>query len=449
MISLLAAALPGDISIILIAVIFIGCIATVFIFVNSQMKLNKAMREDLKADIAKTQEQVFSQAVEILVGKLTEYTDTVLTERVNDYYSELVARELFPAVNDASLKITQLSEEVIRRQESGMAELAGIMAHSLSDKVKDLILKENEILSSLNETTRLFSGEFANVTQTVKELSAQNINIYSQTKEVSDHVSKAASTLGGTVLNLTGILGELAHSIAQAKKDASENSYFFKELIETTAQVQKIAGTTAETLASQNKITADLLNNAVSSMQLNTEQAAKSVLVEFGANLQSTTDIIEGTVVVLKEIAGNISDSATQFSAGITNSYSELGSNLDSKLSGVAQAMSEAVNAEYQKITSSAENYSKSFGQSINKFNSTLEEHINGLQTITQQLNNNVASFKSETQESSTMFESGMDKSVSAALIQIDEALAEIVKRLVTVTVNIQEAADALPKISK
>ena len=39
-----------------------------------------------------------------------------------------------------------------------------------------------------------------------------------------------------------------------------------------------------------------------------------------------------------------------------------------------------------------------------------------------------------------------MEKTVSEALTQMDNSLAEIVKRLVSVTKNIQEAADALPR---
>ena len=381
-----------------------------------------------------------------MAKKLAEYTDSILIERVNSYYTELVTKELFPSVNEASLKISQLSDKVIKRQEKGMAELANIIAQSLADKTKDYFLQEAETISSLKETTVAFSNELAHITATIQEFSEQNNNVYNKTSVVSASVSEAASLLSGTVAELSTVMGNIGLAMAQTKKDTTANNNMFKDLIETTAQVQKLASASSELLANQNEKTSQMLNDAVNAMQQNTEQAAKAMLSEFSINLNATNASIENAINTLKEITDNINIAATQFSAGISNSYGELGNKLDAKLGSVSEAMSETVNAEYEKIVSSAENYSKSFSQSVTKFNKTLEDHIDGLQIITQQLNNNISSFKNEAKDSSNIFEIGMEKSVGAALNQIDDSLAEIVKRLVSVTVNIQEAADALPK---
>ena len=87
--------------------------------------------------------------------------------------------------------------------------------------------------------------------------------------------------------------------------------------------------------------------------------------------------------------------------------------------------------------------------QNITQLSEALQGHITNLQFITQQLNNNVTSFNETVDLSSSKFEVGMEKSISEALSQMDSSLAEIVRRLVAVTSNIQEAADALPKAVK
>jgi len=202
-------------------------------------------------------------------------------------------------------------------------------------------------------------------------------------------------------------------------------------------------------LSSHNEKTANMLNEAVNAMQVNTENAAKGVLSEFSTNLSETTNAISETVNTLKEISQNINSSANNFSTGISNIYNDFGENLDKNLSNVTEKINEAVSAEYQKIVTSAETYSSTFTGSINNLNVSLETHISTLQTIANQLNNNISNFKGDVDNQTDRFELGIEKTVSEALTQIDSSLAEIVKRLVTVTVNIQEAADALPKAVK
>jgi uncharacterized phage infection (PIP) family protein YhgE len=229
----------------------------------------------------------------------------------------------------------------------------------------------------------------------------------------------------------------------------NENSELAKSLMETTAVAQKLASEANERLAEQNEKTAALLNDAVNKMELNTENAAKAVLAEFSTNLNATTESISNTVTTLKDIAENINSSATNFSSGIDHIYKDFGSDLDKNLNSVTSNISASISAEYQKIVTSAQSYSNSFTESINGLNTSLDQQIGGLKTITDQLNHNVLSFKNDVDMSSSKFEVGMERSISAALEQMDASLAEIVKRLVTVTVNIQEAADALPKAVK
>lgn len=433
---------------ILIAeIILVSLILVAFIIFQSRS--NKKARVTMKRDITITQEELFSNAAELLAKKLADYSETVLVDRINGYYSALVSKELLPTVNDAAKKITELSETVVTRQENGMKELAVMLADLLAAKTNDYIKQEAEIIQSLQTTTAVFSNELSRITGTVNELSTLYSKANEQSTAISQSVSEAANVLSDKILALSTVMDNTANSVAQMQTFINENSEVAKSLAQTTAEAQRLASEANGRLAGQNEMTAQLLNDAVNRMELNTENAAKAVLAEFSTNLNATTESISNTVTTLKDIAESINSSSVNFSSGIDNIYKDFGSDLDKNLNSVTSNISASITAEYQKIVTSAQTYSSTFTDSVSNLNASLEQQIGGLKTITDQLNHNVLSFKNDVDMSSSKFEVGMERSISAALEQMDSSLAEIVKRLVTVTVNIQEAADALPKAVK
>ena len=435
-----------EVSLVLIALFFV----MIFIlFLILQARTNKKSREDLMKNLVKTQESLFNNTAELFASKLTEYTDGVLLEKVNAIYQNLISQDLLPSVDAAARKITELSDTVVKRQEMGMAELAETLSELLASKTRDYIKEEAAVINTLQNTTSLFSGNLSEITTTIAKLSEQYGGAYEQSNAVSVIMSKTTGLLGEKMAELGYMLEKTAQSIENMQEFILQNREVVSTLTETTATVQKLANDSSVLFGVQNEKTAALLNETVLSMKQNTELAAKEVLSEFGSTLTTANTSIENAVISLKEIAENINNSATQFALGITSTYAQFGDTVDAKLTKVTNAFSEAAASEYQKITASAENYSFNFTQGIAKLDEALDTQISNLQTIAQQLNNNVTSFKGDVDMSSSRFEVGMEKSVSAALSQIDNSLAEIVKRLITVTVNIQEAADALPKAVK
>lgn len=426
--------------------IFAALLIFILLFLASQ---NSKSRKTLMKDLSETQRVLFERAAEMLADKLTEYTDKVLVERVDENYSKLISQELLPNVNYAADRIAELSEAVAKRQESGMAQLAEMMADQLAVKTSDYIRKEAVIVTALQDNTDAFAKELSNITQYTHELSDRYSTILVNADNVTAAVSGAMNSLNDKMVGLGNILDGTAHYMAESQTQILQNVAIVKTLIETTNKVQKIASDSALMLNSQNDKTAGLLAQAVGAMQQNTENAAKAVLFEFNTNLKTTTDLITGAVTSLKDISININNSASQFSKGLSGTYDEFGNNISNVLTGITDTLSESVSKENERIIASAENYAKGLTNSIFEFNSSLDGHITNLQTITQQLNNNVSSFKGDVDMSSSRFEIGMEKSVGAALEQMDISLAEIVKRLVSVTENIQEAADALPKAVK
>jgi len=449
MLNFLNEMLSGPVAFGLIAEIVVGFLIIIVIFIFLQSKQNKKSRENMKRDIIVTQEELFSNAAELLAKKLAEYTDRVLVEKVNNHYNQLITKDLLPTVNEATKRIAEISEQTMKTQENGMKELAVMLADLMASKTTEYIEKQGEVIFSMQNTTATFSNELTKVTSNINELSNLYTNAYEQSNAISSSVSSAATMLSDKIIELGTVMDSATQSIASMQTNINDNNEMIKSLHLANEQAQNLALQATNELSSHNEKTANMLNEAVNAMQVNTENAAKGVLSEFSTNLSETTNAISETVNTLKEISQNINSSANNFSTGISNIYNDFGENLDKNLSNVTEKINEAVSAEYQKIVTSAETYSSTFTGSINNLNVSLETHISTLQTIANQLNNNISNFKGDVDNQTDRFELGIEKTVSEALTQIDSSLAEIVKRLVTVTVNIQEAADALPKAVK
>lgn len=327
-----------------------------------------------------------------------------------------------------------------------MANLAEALTNQLAAKTRDYIRQEAIIITSLQETTAQFSKELGQVTANTQVLAASLYGTCQQASSTSVATAEAASALFDKISALTTALDGTMQAISLSQANILDNCSAAKSLGDTTLEMQKLTAESSAGLTAQNEKIAVLLSDTIQAMQHNTEEATKGVLTEFTANLGIATNSISATIDSLQAIADGIKLSAAEFARSLSNSYNTVGSSLDEKMISVTDKVSQAIAAEYDKILKSTESYSLNFSQGVSQLDSSLETHISNLQTITQQLNNNVNSFKGDVDTSSSRFELGMEKSVAEALAQMDSSLAEIVKRLVAVTANIQEAADALPK---
>ena len=131
-------------------------------------------------------------------------------------------------------------------------------------------------------------------------------------------------------------------------------------LSETTERVQQLAERSAFLLADQNERTAGLFNDAISSMQQSAELSAKTVASELSMNLGTTAELINNTVANLSEIAQSINRSAEQFASGISTSYNDFGNQINERLAGVTQSLSDSISDQCQKIAQSTETCSTS-----------------------------------------------------------------------------------------
>ena len=434
---------------VILSLIFMGFIILLIVFLLVQAKMNRKARENMMKDLVKTQETIFSNASELLAEKLTVYTDSVLFERVNNLYTDLLSQNLLPAVNEASATVTKLSEAVVNRQETGMVEIADVLAELFASKTRDYIQQEAGIIASLQETTESFSANLEYISTNIQQLSLRFSNVYEQANAIAVTVSESSELLSSKL----GMLGEMfdstANSFTEMNNRIAQNKESVLALSETTRNIQQLTHRSAQLLSEQNERTAGLFNDAIQSMQQSAEVSAKAVVSELSMNLGTTAELISGTVTNLADIAEKIQNSATQFASGISSSYDDFGNNINEKLGSVTQTMSDSIAEQCQKIVYSTETCSNSLAQNLTQMNDTLQGHITNLQFITQQLSNNVSSFNDGVDLSASRFEVGMEKSISSALAQMDHSLADIVKRLVAVTSSIQDAADALPKAVK
>lgn len=430
---------------ILLGVVFGGFLVLFLLFAILSGRANKRICENMKKGLVLTQEQMFSNAASLLADKLVEYTDGLLLDRVNQNYVRLVSEDLLPSVNSAAEKITELAEQVTRRQEQGMEVLAEHFAGMLASKTEQYIQMEFQVVDSLRQSAGNFSAELSHAVSAVRELGSLQDTALEQVKAVSDAAGQAAVTLSGQIGLLGAAMEGTRQSVDEIHSLVEQNGRLAASMTSAAAQVQQTAEDSARLLAEQNQITAQNLRDASGSIQENTSLAAKAVLEEFTAGIAGTTSSITDSVAALKQISEEIHSSATRFSESLAGSYQGLGDNLDQTLERVGAALNDTVSSQYQKMVLGAEHYSESFLRSMATLQSDLDAHIANLQSATGQLNHNMALFKEETGASTHRFETGMEEAVSAALGQLDASLAEIVSRLAAVTASIQEAAAALP----
>ncbi|MDD2361447.1 MAG: hypothetical protein PHH84_00575 [Oscillospiraceae bacterium] len=429
--------------------IIIGVILILFIFLLIQERINRKARANLMKDLVETQEIIFKNAAALLSDKLSEYTDTVLLAKVNNIYTKLLKENLFPSVDDASKKITELNESVVRRQEEGLVQIADVLAELFAAKVREYIEQEVVVISSLQETTTQFSKELLGITETVQELSLRYSNVYEQANEIATTVSASSELLSTKVDKLGDMFDGTAQSIEIMQSSVLESKEIVNAMSQTTAHIQQLSNEAAGLLSDQNERTANLLTDAINTMQQSAQTSAQSVVSELGVHLTATTDLMSGTVTTLKDIVEQINSVANRFSEGLSSSYTDFGDNINQRLAEVSDTFSQSITDQCLKMSSSTEACSNNISQNLLQLNDVLKGHISNLQIITQQLNDNISTLGEGVDKYASRFESGMDSSVSAALGQMDSSLAEIVKRLVKVTSNIQEAADALPKAVK
>lgn len=445
----LAAALSNDNLTIIFGILFIGVILLIVGFLLFQSRANHILRKSMRDDLSKVQGELFNTAADMLAKKLTAYTDRVLVEKVKANYDQLISQELLPSVNAAADKIAELADAVTRRQEEGISKLAEELAGQMAAKTRDYIRQEAIIITSLQDSTVQFTKQLDKITTSTEDMTAHLQEIYNRAAEVSASAAGTADSLSEKMASLTTVLDNTLAAVQRTQESVQDSCSAAKNLGDTTLEMQRLAGETSSSLTHQNEKIARLLADTISTMRENTEQATKMVLKDFGSQLNYATTSITDTIASLQSIADGIRLSATQFADSLAGSYNTISSSLEEKIVGVTDKVSATVADEYEKIRRSAEAYSSDFSQGLQELHSSLEGHISNLQTVTQQLNNNVSSFKNDVDTSSSRFELGMEKSVSEALSQMDTSLAEIVQRLVTVTNSIQEAADALPKAVK
>lgn len=438
--------LSNQISVVVLLATVIILILFFILFVVYLTRSNRKMCRAMNASLSEAQERHFTKAAELLADKLSTYTDQVLVEKVNDVYTKLVAQDLLPAVNLAAVRITELSEAVTAKQESGMRELATMMADLLAEKTRDYLFAEKQIITMLNENVTAFSGELDRITQNVSQLTMLQDAIHEQSKTTFSNVSNASNLLSSKISELDVIMHSTVNSVVQIQQLVNDNSETVRLLVDSTAQVQSSVGQSLELLSNNNQKTADIIHDAVYSMQQNSELAAKTLVSEFGTVVTGLTQNITSVLMELHDISGKIQATSMEFSGAIHTVTDGFNSHLGDTLNDINNIISKSVSAEYKKIVMGAEEYSNTFTSSINSLNVDLDNHISSLQTLTEQLTHNITTTKSGFDYASQSFQSSLETSISSALNQMDRSLADILQRLVEVTVNIQDAADALPR---
>lgn len=431
------------------SIVFFVFALFIVLFLIIRAIVSKSGKIKIVNELAKQQERLLSSALENFSKSLMEFTDNVLVNKISENYENLISKDLLPTVNESAKVLMDLSEKVVEKQENGMKELAEQLGQLFTERTNEFISEQFNVIKQLSETAQAFNDNLDNINQGLQSVSTQYEQLFDGTNSVSDSFNRSMKYLESNITALSVVMDSTTNSVEKIQNNITQSNEILNSISGVTLELNRSATDSAENLATQNEKIAMLLNDAVNSMQHNTEQASNELLNEFSSTLSNTAISMEGTVSSLNEIVESINNAATNFSEGINETYNKFSDVTGQNLMEITNIINQSLQDEYGKIVTGAQSYSDGFTKNINELSETLEGHISNLQTVTRSLSNTVDNFKSETDSSEERFELGMEQSVSAALNEIDSALAAIVRRLVDVTVSINEAADAIPKAVK
>lgn len=426
--------LAGEVpSVFLLATLLLFLIA-VLLFVWLQARSHKRLAQGLR-EASTLQEKATAQLAKEFSHKLVEYTNGPLFERVNGQYEKLVKQNLTPAVNEAAQRIQILSEQVVRRQEQGTTALANMLADKLSGRIHDFVKAEALMVKAVQDNVQNFGGQLSMVSGSLSDITGLQEQSALATREALQSLMAGNELLERNILRLEAMLEKSAGSGQRLQGLMEQNASTVEALAAATAAAHEEAKAAANTLASA---------HAEGSRQLT--QAAEALSAHFTRATQEITSPLANVTRELSGISGSLNSASTQLGQVVNELYQSFGSNLSKLLEDVVATLSRSAAVEYQKILKSAEEYSGSFVQATNSLNVDVDKHVEDLRLITEQLSLNISTFRGGFENTSATFQDGLEQAMQKALTQLDGSLAEILKRLLQVAQNLQDAADALPR---
>ncbi|OJU15905.1 MAG: hypothetical protein BGN88_05325 [Clostridiales bacterium 43-6] len=433
-------------AILLLAVSFFVFAIIMIIMLIIMIRSSRLDRKALIKQLSNVQDNMFTSSAQILAEKLTDFAGTTMLQKINENYAAMVNQNLLPQVNDAAQTVSRLSEALVIRQESGMRELAQAFIDLLSEKTNENAQLQNEIIGQLKQTAADFSREVGLVSSSVKELADLQNYTLNMSGSLSQNIAGTVDELCNKIKSLEDIYGNTAMSISDLQKNITDSANIIKSLNEAATAAERSAAQANIRLTEYSENTALLLNSAVQSMQKNTSEAAVAVIEEFSKKININYASVTETVDKLGTISTQISESAFVFRDAIRKVYEDFSEQLNENIDTVASSVAKSVISEYGNITDSAEKLSQTLSDNVRVLNDQFSNQINDLNSFNYQLNNRLDSISSDITAASNKFETGIDKTVEEALNQMDSSVADIAKRLTDVTLNIKDAADALPK---
>lgn len=427
----------------IVAIILLAVAMSVFfvIYTIQTKKAYKNLLETLKDE----QERSSIKTAELLAGKLKEYTDNTLVEKVYEKFNNVFSNDLLPAVNESYDKLSTLSDLVVERQEKGMSELATMLADLLAQKTRDYINEESHVISELKTTVLDFSRELSAITESANTLYGHYEHLYESSEKIFEKVCATATNTVEKLSSLSDTVREIAMLSEKNQNQISENIALVKSLSDNTEKIQDSFKENALAISEQNKLAAEELSSAVASIQGNMEIEVKNIILEFKSSIAGAVDTMTTSIHRLENISERIGINAADFGKTLSDAYTDFGNNVNSLLSSSLSDFTLAITRENQRLADTAETHSGNISTSVSEFNSALEHFIDKFNDVSDKLSSSIEEFKENAEDASARFEVGMEESIKSALAEMDASLAEIIKRLVSVTDSIQDAADSLP----
>lgn len=397
--------------------------------------INQSTQAALLLQASRQNTEAFVNTAKVIAEKIDDFTVNGITPVVSDAFQRAIAKHLAPGINDMGKSLRELSETVVRRQESGMRELADSFAEKLGGSLSEQSRSLAADMETLGAELRSMQSGLLSAASSLNESIEENRSVLREAAEVSRETAGHQEA----AIRSTGDLAEALTRTEQIISALSErNDEVFSRLVSSSDQIK----TSQEQLAAQltaletvTKSTAEYMSGSAEAIT-----SAVSSLIASAEETGTRTNalISEKLTSILSETAALNAETYNKVAEAVQALIDKTGQTADAGYERVSNKLAEiltetnASNAEtYERVSRIAESVASGAGEAVDAVFSRYSDHMVSVLDETIRTNNETTLKLSATMESLSQAGSEQyEKAARAAAKLLEDVVVEMNKAM-------------------
>ena len=326
--------------------------------------INQSTQAALLLQASRQNTEAFVNTAKVIAEKIDDFTVNGITPVVSDAFQRAIAKHLAPGINDMGKSLRELSETVVRRQESGMRELADSFAEKLGGSLSEQSRSLAADMETLGAELRSMQSGLLSAASSLNESIEENRSVLREAAEVSRETAGHQEA----AIRSTGDLAEALTRTEQIISALSErNDEVFSRLVSSSDQIKTSQEQLAAQLTALETVTkstaeymsgsAEAITSAVSSLIASAEETGTrtnalisekltSILSETAALNAETYNKVAEAVQALIDKTGQTADAGYE---RVSNKLAEILAETNALNADTYNKVAEAVHALIDK----------------------------------------------------------------------------------------------------